>query len=63
MLGIKRHLLVDTLGLVLVTCVSPANAGDGESVMVVLLYQAAGRFPRSEHLRADLGYCGSRFTL
>uniref|UniRef100_UPI001BE45C32 transposase n=1 Tax=Streptomyces polyasparticus TaxID=2767826 RepID=UPI001BE45C32 len=27
-LGIKRHLLVDTGGLVLAVCVSPANVGD-----------------------------------
>jgi putative transposase len=59
-LGVKRHLLVDTLGLVLVACVSPANAGDRDGAMV-LLSHAAQRFPRLEHLWADQGYRGSRF--
>ncbi|WP_196444249.1 IS5 family transposase [Planomonospora sp. ID67723] len=35
-LGVKRHLLVDTLGIVLGACVNPANAGDREGAMVVL---------------------------
>ncbi|MFD4998676.1 transposase [Streptomyces buecherae] len=33
--GIKRHLLVDTRGTVLVTCVSTANVGDRDSVAVL----------------------------
>ncbi|MFI0420438.1 transposase [Spongiactinospora sp. 9N601] len=35
-LGVKRHLLVDRLGLLLGACVSPTSAGDREGAMVVL---------------------------
>ncbi len=59
-LGVKRHLLVDTLGLVLRACVSPAHADDRDGAMV-LLHHAAQRFPRLRHLWADQGYRGSRF--
>lgn len=34
--GVKRHLLVDTRGTVLVTCVSPANVGDRDGAAVLL---------------------------
>jgi transposase len=48
------------LGLVLIACVSPANAGDREGAMV-LLSRAVDRFPRLGHLWVDQGYRGSRF--
>ncbi|GIH97939.1 transposase [Planobispora siamensis] len=59
-LGVKRHLLVGTLGLVLGACVSPANAGDRDGAMV-LLSRTIERFPRLVHLWADQGYRGERF--
>lgn len=58
--GIKRHLLVDTLGLVLAVCVSPANVNDRDGA-AVLLAGAAGKFPRLRHLWADQGYRGRDF--
>ncbi|MBB5109898.1 transposase [Streptomyces spectabilis] len=56
-LGIKRHLLVDTLGLVLAVCVSPANVSDRDGA-AVLLARSAAKFPRLHHLWADQGYRG-----
>ncbi|WP_369263513.1 IS5 family transposase [Streptomyces sp. R35] len=58
--GIKRHLLVDTLGLALAVCVSPANVSDRDGAMV-LLARCAGKFPRLRHLWADQGYRGRDF--
>ncbi|MFJ8391185.1 IS5 family transposase [Streptomyces sp. NPDC094438] len=59
-LGIKRHLLVDTLGLVLAVCVSPANVNDRDGA-AVLLARCAGKFPRLQYLWADQGYRGREF--
>ncbi|WP_217575206.1 IS5 family transposase [Streptomyces sp. GbtcB7] len=58
--GIKRHLLVDTLGTVLLACVSPANVDDRDGAEV-LLCQAADNFPRLKHIWADQGYRGADF--
>lgn len=58
--GVKRHLLVDTLGLVMAVCVSPANVGDRDGAEV-LLARHAGKFPRLRHLWADQGYRGRDF--
>jgi transposase len=59
-LGVKRHLLVDVLGLVLAIVVSPANAGDRDGA-VVLLSRARDRFARLRHIGADQGYRGEQF--
>ncbi|MGW5866829.1 IS5 family transposase [Streptomyces sp. NPDC055239] len=58
--GIKRHLLVDTLGLVLAVCVSPANVSDRDGA-AVLLARCSGNFPRLRHLWADQTYRGRDF--
>ncbi|MFI8308777.1 transposase [Streptomyces sp. NPDC085927] len=58
--GIKRHLLVDTRGTVLVTCVSPACVGDRDGA-VVPFARAADAFPRLRHVWADQGYRGTGF--
>jgi len=58
--GVKRHLLVDTRGTVLVTCVSPANVGDRDGA-AVLFSLAADAFPRLRHVWADQGYLGADF--
>jgi transposase len=55
--GRKRHLLVDTLGLLLTVVGHPANLQDREGAKLVL----AGldqRFPRWPHLWTDQGYTG-----
>jgi transposase len=58
--GVKRHLLVDTLGLVLGVCVSPANVDDRDGALV-LLARVMPRLPRLRHLWADQGYRGEHF--
>lgn len=57
--GRKRHLLVDTLGLVLKVCVHPANLQDREGVKLLLRPPMQQYFPRLTHLFADQGYSGS----
>jgi putative transposase len=55
--GRKRHILVDTLGLLLKVVVHPANLQDREGAKLVL----AGLqrcFPRLRHLWADQAYTG-----
>ena len=55
--GRKRHILVDTLGLLLKVVVHPANVQDRDGARLVL----AGlqrRFPRLRHLWADQAYTG-----
>ncbi|MFJ8389417.1 IS5 family transposase [Streptomyces sp. NPDC094438] len=59
-LGIKRHLLVDTLGLVLAVCVNPANISDRDGA-AVLLARSVHKFPRLRRLWADQGCRGREF--
>lgn len=56
--GRKRHLLVDTLGLVLRTKVHAADLQDRAAVALVL-EGATEEFPRLEHLWIDQGYTGT----
>lgn len=57
-LGRKRHLLVDTLGLLLKVVVHPANLHDRLGAKLVL--GALGtRFPRLQRVWADQGYAGA----
>jgi putative transposase len=58
--GRKRHLLVDTLGLVLNVIVSEANVGERE-VARWLLQSVRPHLPRLKHIWADAGYRGERF--
>jgi transposase len=55
--GRKRHLLVDTLGLLLKVVVHPANVQDREGAKLVLA-DISAQFPRLRHLWADQGYTG-----
>jgi putative transposase len=55
--GRKRHLLVDTLGLVLLAVVHGANVQDRDGARIVLA-KAKGRFPRLQKIWADGGYAG-----
>lgn len=58
--GKKRHVLVDTLGLVLQAIVSPANVQDRDGGR--LLFSALGEhFPLLEKLFADGAYQGPQF--
>ena len=62
--GRKRHLLVDTLGLLLVVVVLAAQVQDRDGAMLVFL-RAKRRFPRLRLIWADGGYRGRlvRWTL
>jgi transposase len=53
----KRHLVVDTQGLILHVLVHPADAHDRRAAEVVLA-DLRGRYPEVECLFADMGYQG-----
>lgn len=64
--GRKRHLLVDTQGLVLRAVVHEANIADRDGIMLLLSAEAAEghpsirqQFPRLTHLWLDGGYNGA----
>ncbi|GAA2563866.1 transposase [Streptomyces sp. NPDC000678] len=56
--GRKRHVVVDTLGLLLAVMVTAADIGD-RAAAKVLLGQVADAHHRLELVRADGGYTGS----
>jgi putative transposase len=55
--GRKRHIIVDTLGLLLAVVVHSAQLQDRDGAKVVLA-KLTGRFPRLKLLWADGGYAG-----
>ena len=55
--GRKRHLLVDTQGLVMKVIVSPADVQDTDGAEV-LFERIQGHFPRLRHIWVDAGYRG-----
>ena len=59
--GRKRHILVDTLGLILAVFVTPANCTERDGAKQVLK-QAGGWLPRLRKLWADGGYSGDNFA-
>ena len=59
--GRKRHLLVDTLGLVLAVLVTRANVPERKGLSS-LLQRVKHTLPRFHHLWLDRGYKGSNFT-
>ena len=60
MTGRKRHLLVDTIGLILLVMLLPANIQDrdGAKQLLAAFFAQAGR-RRVRHIWADGGYVGS----
>jgi putative transposase len=56
--GRKRHLLVDTSGLVMKAKVHPADLADREGARA-LLERIGEPFPNLQHLWADAGYRGA----
>lgn len=54
--GRKRHIVTDTLGLLLVVLVTAANADDGETAPKVLTELHAAEFPRLSVVWADKKY-------
>lgn len=55
--GVKRHIAVDTLGLLLVIVVHSAAIQDRDGAKLVFA-KAQGRFPRLQLIWADGGYAG-----
>jgi putative transposase len=55
--GRKRHLLVDTMGLILLVIVHPADVQDRDGARL-LLAMLVGRFSRLQLIWADAGYAG-----
>jgi transposase len=55
--GRKRHILVDTRGLLLKVVVHPANTQDRDGAKLVLA-DVGSQFPRIRHLWADQAYTG-----
>lgn len=55
--GRKRHILVDTLGLLLIVVIHTASIQDRDGAKLVL-GQVPGRFPRLARIWADGGYAG-----
>ncbi len=58
MSGRKRHIVVDTLGLLLTVMVHAADIRDGDAGLAVLA-RLKGRFPRLRTVWADQGYAGA----
>ena len=59
--GRKRHIVVDTLGLILAVVVHAADVQDRDGARLVLA-KLAGRFPRLRLIWADGGYGGQLVT-
>ena len=57
--GRKRHIVVDTMGLLLAVVVHAASIQDRDGARLVLA-KLLGRFPR---LRVDLGRCWLRWSI
>ena len=57
MAGRKRHIVVDTLGLLLAVVVHPADIQDRDGAKLVLAH-LRGRLPRLRLIWADAGYAG-----
>ena len=58
--GRKRHLLVDTIGLILLVMVLPANIQDRDGARQLLAaFFARSPYRRVKHLWADGGYAGT----
>lgn len=56
--GIKRHVLVDTLGLILALLVLKADIQDRDGART-LLEKVKGQYPRLQKIWADGGYAGA----
>ena len=61
MTGRKRHIVVDTLGLLLAVVVHPADIQDRDGAKLVLA-KLRGQLPRLRLLWGDAGYAGRLVT-
>ena len=58
--GVKQHILVDTLGLMLRIVIHPAGIQDRDGAALVMNRRARRRFPFIEVVFADQGYQGAK---
>jgi transposase len=58
LVGRKRHVLVDTEGLLIALNVHPANLMDRDGIKLVLIERVRARLPRMQLLWLDAGYNG-----
>jgi putative transposase len=58
--GRKRHILVDTLGLLLAVVVTAANVDDRVGAQL-LAFRAHAKYPTLKHIWADSGYNGAKW--
>jgi len=58
--GVKRHVLVDTLGLMLRAVVHPASVQDRDGLAMLLDRRTRRRFPDIDVVFADQGYQGPK---
>ena len=63
MVGRKRHILVDTLGLLLSVAVHSADIQDRDGAALVLTKSTRAMWPFLERIFADAGYQGPRAAL
>ena len=56
-MGRKRHIVVDTIGLLLAVVIHPADVQDRDGAKLVI-NKLIGRFPRLWLIWADAGYAG-----
>jgi transposase len=61
--GRKRHILVDTLGLLLSVAVHPANVQDRDGAALVLDERTRAMWPFILKIFADAGYQGARAAM
>jgi putative transposase len=63
--GRKRHILVDTLGLLMMVVVTAANVNDrkGATMLLEEINEIRDRFPRLSTIFVDRGYAGKAFIL
>ena len=61
MSGCKRHIIVDTTGLLLAVVIHAANIQDRDGARLVLA-KLLGRFPRLQIIWADAAYTGRLVT-
>ena len=57
MTGRKRHIVVDTMGLLLAIVTHPADI-QGRDGAKLVINKLIGRFPRLQLIWADAGYAG-----
>nr|WKN34448.1 transposase [Tunicatimonas sp. TK19036] len=59
--GRKRHIVTDTLGLLMAVVVHPANMPDQQAAPLVI-HELRGKYPRLVKIMADGGYTGEFLT-